>query len=73
MTSFIVWALSLLASPTTQPPPEIPQGMSWCTRCDSHQTYDVLPGSPDYDVPSWAFCCYCGSLLDVDLPEEDAA
>lgn len=80
--NFIDWAVSLVASPSVPnpnpPAPEIPQGMSWCSGklCDTYRTYDVLPGheaTKAYGaVPDWAFCTFCGSLLDVDL-EGDAA
>jgi hypothetical protein len=64
------------ASRTPEPAPvvvahEPAEHSAWCSHCDQDREYDILPGHPASKVygaiPSWAFCCFCGWLLDVDV------
>lgn len=77
--NFLNFALSLLASPTTQPQAvEIPTGQAWCSGklCDTYREFDVLPGHPASKlfgaIPSFAFCVVCGDQVSADLPEDTA-
>jgi hypothetical protein len=82
VTSFIAWAMSVLAPPVSvvnQAPIEIPQGWAWCTNklCDQPRVYDVLPGHPASklygEVPDYAFCTFCGTWLPDVYPEDKEA
>jgi hypothetical protein len=76
VTSFVQWALSLLAPPCVPyVPAPIPQGMAWCSGklCDTWRDFDVLPGNSAYPGPAWVICCFCGEQIDLDLPEPEEA
>lgn len=79
MTSFLGWAMSLIAAPPVFQPPEIPAGHAWCASklCDTYRIYDVIPAIEETKlygaVPAFAFCVHCGDQVDVDLPEPEEA
>lgn len=76
--NFLSFALSMLPSPPPAfQPPEIPEGMAWCTNrlCATVRTYDVLPGAEATKLhqgfPDYAFCTHCGTWLPDVFPEEE--
>jgi hypothetical protein len=73
--SGMVWRYGPSIPPTPAPVPP-PNGSAHCSNklCDTVRPYDILPGynTPYGWVRPFAFCCFCGDELDVDLREDVA-